>query len=215
MMNYQQMLTYVSNVLHKNGGERPANPAQHFRSRSAHCRRVYAWCKRLLEEEPLSGIREDVLLTGAIFHDCGYNTRSIPHEVLGAEIFREFMRSNYPSQTDLTAAVVEMILQHSRKELLSSPETCPELILLMEADLLDEEGALGIVTDCFTIAQNKNYSPDDIKAHLKKNACSILEQSPMVTPFAKGCWEKKQQLVADFFAAFEEDTMSSVELSLP
>lgn len=207
MMDFQHMLMYVQEALVKNGGEHSRNPAQQFRSRSAHCRRVYEWCRRLIREEQLPGIREDILLTAAIFHDCGYNGSGIPHEKLGAEIFRAYMGVHHPSLDTLTETVAGMILLHSDKALLRAPETPLELILLMEADLLDEEGAMGIVTDCFTLAGSNRFTAEYVRAHLRKNACSIAEQFPMVTPFAKRCWEKKQRIVADFYAAYEEDTL--------
>lgn len=205
MIDYQHMLQYVKDVLTCNGGEKSANPQQQFRSRSEHCRRTYEWCSRLLREEPISCLREDVLLTGAIFHDCGYNRQGIPHETMGAEIFRAYMNIHHPNQTELTETVCGMILLHSKKELLCTGYTAPELILLMEADLLDEEGAMGIMTDCFTIAHMERYDPDFIHNHLRNHAGSILNHTPMVTPYAKACWKEKQKVVSDFLAALEFD----------
>lgn len=205
MMDYQHMLRFVKEMLTNNGGENSTNPNQQFRKRSEHCRRTYGWCKQLLKEEPLTGLREEILLTCAIFHDCGYNDRGIPHETLGADIFRAYMDINHPSKTALKEAVAHMILLHSQKELLYAQDTVPELILLMEADLLEEEGAMGIVTDCFTIAQMGTIKLDYVKDHLKKHAGSILDQFPMVTPYAKTCWTEKQKLVASFLSALEHD----------
>lgn len=205
MMDYQHMLQYVKEMLTRNGGEHSANPHQQFRSRSEHCRRTYEWCKRLIQEEPLPGLRADVLLTCAIFHDCGYNAHGIPHETLGADIFRAYMDISYPFETTLTETVANMIILHSQKERLYSQDTVPELVLLMEADLLEEEGAMGIVIDCFTIAQMNNCKLDYMNDHLRKYAGSILDQFPMVTPYAKRCWHEKQTLVASFLSALEHD----------
>jgi uncharacterized protein len=44
--------------------------------------------------------------------------------------------------------VVFLVKNHSNKQLMTAKGTPLELILLMEADLLDETGALSIVWDC-------------------------------------------------------------------
>ena len=80
----------------------------------------------------------------------------------------------------------------------------PELIILMEADLLDEEGALRILwyvaTKAILGAENYKDFADYIQMGSDKRT-----NNPMVTPFAKELWDKKIQLVDMFQNELNKD----------
>ncbi len=78
--------------------------------------------------------------------------------------------------------VVYLVRNHSNKQLMTRSDTPLELILLMEADLLDETGALSV-----------NYS------------YASLNVNPMVTVKAKEFWQSKQKLIEDFIEHLSYD----------
>ena len=205
---YEGPLAFVQNALIANGGETPLNGFQSFRKRSAHCKRVLGWCNRLLINEPNINVDKKVLFLSAVFHDAGYNSFSEPHEQVGARVFQEYAEKHSLDEF-LFRKVEANILMHSDKSQLNLSDTPIERILLMEADLLDEEGAMGIVADCLTVAQQTPDSMgyDKVLQQLYSFASEILEHSPMITPYAKRCWSQKQCIVSEFIAALKNDLL--------
>ena len=83
---------------------------------------------------------------------------------------------------------------HSNKSLLKQDDTPIELILLMEADLLDETGALSIVFDCMSSGERYSDSYEEAYKRICKFSCRIFKENPMVTPEAIKIWEEKKNL---------------------
>ena len=96
---------------------------------------------------------------------------------------------------------------HSNKELLCVQNTKPELVILMEADLLDEEGALRAIWYCATKAIQGADRYSDFCDYIQMGTDKRLK-NPMVTPLAKELWDRKFKLVNDFVEElnFDADT---------
>lgn len=193
---FQQYLQYVKDYLLQNGGYYPPNPQYNFRSKYEHTLRVLKWCKVLVEDIPL--VNQEVLYTAAIFHDVGYGNgedKSL-HAEESARVFEEYAKEQ---NMDIAFAeqVTYLIKMHSNKELLNVPDAMPELVLLMEADLLDEEGALRVIWYCATKAIQGADSYFDIWDFIKMGSNKRLD-NPMVTPIAKKLWDQKINLVNQF-----------------
>ncbi|MCR5232007.1 MAG: HD domain-containing protein [Acholeplasmatales bacterium] len=200
MINYEEMLLYVKDVLTKSNAIKSKNPYHDFRDRFMHTKRVYEWTKVLHDELPVD---ENILYTAAIFHDIGYSKHKDEHAKVGAEIFKEYAIKN-GFDKDFTLKVYDIIYHHSDKELIKDPNSSNELIILLEADLLDEEGALSIVWDLMALGHMKDktyYDAIDALKHTK----NILKQDYMVTPKAKKIWESKKELVKLFMNELEKD----------
>ena len=103
-----------------------------------------------------------------------------------------------------------LIARHSDKSLLKEPDTELEMILLLEADLLDEEGAMGIVWDCMTMGNLHASSYARAYYHIMESS-NKEEPSPMVTERAKAIWEEKKEIVAKFVKLLEDDLMIGSE----
>lgn len=202
-LNYDDMISYVKEILLKNDGIRSQKPQLYFRNRVEHIGRVWGWTKRIAEGIPSCNL--ELLYTAAIFHDCGYTAYSKePHALLGAQIFKEYA-INHSFSEEFTNAVYEMILAHSDKGLLHKEGTPIEMIILLEADLIDEEGALGIVFDLLAAGHKNPTSYAPVFEEIMMHSAHILSQNYMVTPFAKEIWEKKKQLIQSFIQALKYD----------
>lgn len=205
---YKKYLIYVREYLTQHNGINSPNPLHPFRSRFHHTIRVLHWCFRLSEEE--TDIDREALYIAAIFHDIGYTDRNNEtHAKRSCQAFLEYARTQHMEQ-ELTEKVADMIEKHSDKELLAKADTSKELILLMEADLLDEEGAMGIVWDCMTLGNAHTNSYGNAYYHIMENS-NKPEPNPMVTQKAIRYWEKKKRIAAEFAEELKEDLMIGSE----
>ena len=184
---------YVERILTENGGQMSSVPFQSFRKRSEHCRRVMRWCIEIMEKEGLESVNRDEILFSAMFHDVGYNSQGIPHEEYGVKLFGDFLKNHF-IDPELAEKIKSNIANHSGKGGKIPDDISLELIMLMEADLLDEEGIMGVVADCLSEGMKGDLCNGYRGAYERicQYASDILEYSPMVTPYAAKCWEKKQ-----------------------
>ena len=77
-------------------------------------------------------------------------------------------------------------------------DTPLELIILMEADLLDETGALSVVWDCMMEGSEQIQTFDKAYNHIMNYSYKSINVNPMVTAKAKEFWENKQNLMKEF-----------------
>lgn len=210
---YTEMKEYVQELFehHK---ESIQESGSRFRNRFDHTRRVYCWVERLLEHEKRAGLREKELRSAVIFHDTGYILESVEHAKKSAEIYEKYMQRNQPKlgftkeETEFARYLIE---NHSHKEWLEEgADDIPiELILLMEADMLDEEGAMSIIFDCLEEGAKEQVSYEDVEQRLWIYPVHILEKNPMKTEAGKYYWEKKQNLVREFMEQLSMDMQKS------
>ncbi len=201
-MDFNKMLMFVHDILEKNDAIKPHKPNQCFRNRYEHSLRVYKWAKKLAVD--FENIDLDICLTSCIFHDVGYAYGQSDHPVNSVKIFKEYAKANN-LDSKFIDIVSNIIYVHSDKNLLKDPNSSPELIILLEADLMDEEGALGVVWDLFSEGMAKPDSFDCGLETLYKHSAHILNQDYMVTPLAKKIWNEKKELVRDFILQLKED----------
>ncbi|MDT8715362.1 HD domain-containing protein [Clostridium sp. 19966] len=199
---YEEHLKYVKEYLIAHDGEVPPNPFMEFKSKYQHTLRVFGWAKRLAEGR--KDVDIEALYTAAIFHDIGYSSEGKKsHSERGAKAFYEY---GIKSGMDLSfiEKVKNLIYLHSSKELLKEKDTPIELMLLLEADLLDEEGALRMVWYTLDKGINGANSYEDVYEHIVMGNNKRLVNS-MVTEKAKYYWNEKQKLVEIFTRELKDD----------
>lgn len=199
---HKEYLNYVKNYLTMHNRIVPPNPLMAFRSKYEHTIRVLGWAKRLAEGR--KDVDTDLLYTAAIFHDIGYSNGDKEfHAERGAKIFYEY---GIKTKMDLSfmEKVKNLISLHSSKELLKEKNIPIELILLIEADLLDEEGALRMVWYSLDKGISGAKSYEDVYKHIVMGNNKRLV-NPMVTEKAKYYWNEKQKLVETFTKELEND----------
>lgn len=205
---YEEHIKYVKEYLTEHNGIVPPDPRMAFRSKFQHTMRVFGWAKRLAEGR--EDVDTDILYTAAIFHDIGYsnNEGKELHAERGAKAFYEYgIRMKMDSS--FIESVKNMIYLHSSKELLKKKNVPIELIILMEADLLDEEGALRMVWYSLDKAIKGAESYEAVYEHILMGNNKRLV-NPMVTEKAKYYWNEKQKLVETFTKQLEDDIMSNM-----
>ena len=178
-----------------------------FRNRFEHSVRVFKWVKRLSVD--FDDLDYDVALTAALFHDVGYANGQMNHHILSKEIFISYAKENKFGD-EFINKVSYIIENHSDKSLLKTTKN-KELILVLEADLLDEEGSMGIVWDLLAAGKTANSYVAAIDA-IKRHSIHILSQDYMITPTAIKIWDEKKNLVKDFISQLYEDLFIEEEI---
>lgn len=207
---FEQYIQYVKDYFLQHGGYYHPDPRFNFRSKYEHTLRVLHWCKVLVADLP--AINSEILYTAAIFHDVGYGNSEDKnfHAEKSADIFNEYAIQQKMDEA-FAEQVTYLIKMHSNKELLKVQDTLPELVLLMEADLLDEEGALRVIWYCATKAIQGTDRYSDFYDFIQMGSRKRLD-NPMVTPLAKKIWEQKIKLVDDFANELLFDINTDVEI---
>lgn len=204
---YDDMFAHVAQTL-ADYDARSAQTAEPYRKRMEHTRRVYMWLERLLTAEAdLGAMDAHALRAATIFHDAGYarvTDNADAHAQFSVQIFNEYAAA-HGFDPQLQACIAGLIARHSDKQLLNAPDTPMELVLLMEADLLDETGALSIARDC--MAQGREEQPSYAGAYQSAAEQFAREgnQNPMATRQARAIWDAKQALASEFIRQLARD----------
>lgn len=198
-------------------------------SRFEHTKRVVAWTKRIYDlvtiknapgNEPgttfgdtafridKNKLRYDELIVASIFHDIGRNyvtSHLVSHAEAGVPATKEYLLSHGYDE-EKAEYICSLVARHSDKHLLKNPDTDPNLVILMEADLMDDMGAQGIVMDCMiTEIRNPRATFTDCFDHISRYTLRLQEDNPMVTSAGRKLWDEKTDLVKKFVEAFSRD----------
>ena len=201
------MIDFVKKTLEENDAIIDKRHNFVFRNRFEHSVRVFKWVKRLSVD--FDDLDFDVALTAALFHDVGYANGQMNHHLLSKEIFKSYAKANNFND-EFIDKVSYIIENHSDKSLLKTTKN-KELILVLEADLLDEEGSMGIVWDLLAAGKTANSYVAAIDA-IKRHSIHILSQDYMITPTAIKIWDEKKNLVKDFISQLYEDLFIEGEI---
>ena len=207
-MDFEKMMSFVKKILVDNDAILDKRHNLSFRNRYEHSIRVFKWVKRLSVD--YDNFDYDVALTAALFHDVGYAYGKVEHHIGSSKIFLQYAKDNNFDEK-FTEKVNYIILNHSNKNMLKESKD-KEFIVVLEADLLDEEGSLGIVWDLLAAGQNNPNSYLDAINEIKKHSIHILSQDFMVTPTAIKVWDEKKTLVKDFISQLYEDLFVEEEI---
>ena len=201
LLDYDDMLDHVRNTLEDNNKRRPNNPNHQFRDRFMHTKRVVAWSKRLMTD--YKDLNQEVIITSCIFHDVGYAFDKKDHAIYSAKIFVDYANA-HGFDRNFIKEVEWIILNHSDKSLLKTTDN-HNFIIVLEADLLDEEGALGIFWDLLAAGKKNSTSYYQALEELDKHSLHILNQDIMVSKSARYFWSEKKELVRDFMDQIRAD----------
>lgn len=147
-MNYANVIEFVRQQIADNG--RPPNYP--FRDRFEHTMRVYRWAIKL--QAKVGGDMEIIALA-ALLHDVGWE-EGREHGEVGAEIAVEYLDS-IGIEPEKIKRIGEIILIHDDKD--TEKDLSLECQVVMDADLLDEVGAVSVLWDSMATAceENANY----------------------------------------------------------
>lgn len=210
-LDYADMLSFVERTLEKSGSENMGYKIDIVYSRFEHTKRVLGWAKRLYEmADNKDDLNYENIMIATIFHDVGRNVSDgagIPHAQAGVPITRKYLLE-HGFESDRVECICSLVGSHSDKHRMLETDLDKNLLLLMEADLLDDMGALGIVMDCMiTEKRNPNACFTDCLDHIERYTYRMQQDNPMVTVAGRQLWDKKTKLVHSFVDALQEDVI--------
>lgn len=196
MMNYAEVIEYVKKMTAENG-----RPSMYpFRSRFEHTLRVYRWAIKL--QAKLGGDL-DVIVLAALLHDIGWDDGGRPHGEVGAELAVEYLDS-IGVDADTITRVGEIIMMHENKD--TDKELSLECKIVMDADLLDEVGAISVLWDSMATACEDEASYKKayyrIKSYYRNNKPKIRRCK---TDAARTEYTKRMQLLENFISQLEKE----------
>ena len=206
---YFEMVDFVRNKLNDKPTEDISAKGSIFYSRFEHTKRVLAWAKRLYDHaENKELLKYDELMIATIFHDVGrYKKCETPHAVTGVPVTREYLLA-HGYDKDKVEYICGLVGHHSDKWRMHDEDIDPNLLLIMEADDLDDMGAQGIVMDCMITEESHPAAAFyDCYNHIfdYTRRQQLEGSNHMVTPYAKAVWDEKTKLVTEFMDSFEQD----------
>lgn len=205
-INFEELFAYVKATLAAYDHHGGAAISGIKFSRFEHTERVYRWMMILAEDFAFE-IDMESLQIATIFHDIGYSLNKENmhfHAQDGAVLCREYLDSiGYLSEK--ADFICDLIARHSDKKELHREDAPLELVLLMEADLLDDTGAHGIVMDAWIQATKEDVSFESILEHIKKFSWKQMQTNPMRTEKARRIWEEKKELTNRFVESLTVD----------
>lgn len=198
------MIAFMRASLASNDLESTKSSPTLFRRRSEHSLRVLQWAEVLSQEH--KDIDLEVLKIAAIFHDVGYAScaNKKEHAAESARICDSYLKKIHYEESR-AQRIVAIVASHSQKNLLKEADTSIELKVLMEADILDETGALGVLWDCLVQGQRPEQTYTATYQHIRNFAAQAMKANPMVSAVGKRIWEQKRTLVEAFVKSLEQD----------
>ena len=194
-MNYAEVIDFVKEQTAVNG--RPPNYP--FRSRFEHTMRVYRWAIKL--QSKLGGDL-DIIVLAALLHDVGWDDER-PHGEVGAEIAVNYLDSLGVDPQKI-AKIGEIIMIHEEKD--TDADLSLECRIVMDADLLDEVGAISVLWDSMATAIEDEASYKRayyrIKNFYKTNKPKIKRCK---TEAGRLEYSKRMQLLEDFIFQLEKE----------
>ena len=213
--DYRGMLSFVKHTLEdvRTEGEREVgmHKMEFGYTRYEHTKRVLGWAKRLYDAtSDKTGLRYEDLMIATIFHDIGRavsRQTGVDHARAGVPLTRDWLLANGydPERAEYIAGLVGA---HSEKWRMRDPATDRNLVMLMEADLLDDMGLLGIVMDTLIVrARNAGAAFYDCYNHYERYTHPQQHDCPVVTPEARAFWDEKTESVDCFLEQYRKDIM--------
>ena len=213
--DYAGMLAFVKYTLGETQTEGESGIGVHKLefgySRYEHTKRVLGWAKRLYDATPdKAGLRYEDLMIATIFHDVGraVSARSGGnHAKAGVPITRDWLMSNgYDSGR--AEYIAGLVGSHSDKWRMKDPSIDRNLLMLMEADLLDDMGLMGIVMDTMIVRARKAEATFyDCYNHYERYTHPMQHDCPLVTPEARAFWDEKTRLTDCFVEQYRRDIL--------
>ncbi len=194
-MDYSEVIEFVKQKASDNSGAGNYS----FRSSYDHTMRVYRWAIRL--QAKLGGDL-DVIVLAALLHNIGYEPGRPTNEV-SAEVAVEYLDS-IGVEAELIVKVGEIIMICPDKE--TDKDLSLECKIVMDADFLDEVGAVGIMKDCMLTAVESDASYKRAYYRIKD---FYRQNKPLVrcckTETARTEFTKRMQLIENYIYQLEKE----------
>lgn len=191
--DYTAIMAFAEDKI--NRSERPKK--QSFRNRFRHTKRVIRWAEKI---HKIEGGDLEVIKIACIFHDVGWDNFK-NHAIVSKDIANEYL-SNIKYDNSKKIKVLEAIEYHNQRD--EDIKLNKESLIVMDADILDEVGALSIVWDCMTEGSESNSSYKSAYSRIIKFSNYIKEQrNKLKTRTGKQLYEERIKVIDNFIKELE------------
>ena len=153
-------------------------------------------------------------MIATVFHDVGRAvtaSRGGDHAKAGVPITRDYLLGR-GFDADRAEYIAGLVGAHSDKWNMRNPDIDRNLLMLMEADLLDDMGLLGIVMDTLIVrARKEDATFYDCYNHYERYTHPMQHDCPVVTPEARAFWDEKTEAVEQFIKLYRRDILIGAE----
>ena len=199
MMNYTKVIEYVKEQTAINN--RPSNYP--FRDRFEHTMRVYRWAIKL--QNKLGGDIEIISLA-ALLHDVGWDeNEEVSHADISAQMAADFLVEMDYDPVKI-GRVCEIIRRHEDQD--TKDELKLECQIVMDADLLDELGAVGVLWDAMATAVTLGDEASYKKAYARVRQYYKINMPKRVrakTTEGKREYQRRMDFVQSFITELERE----------
>lgn len=208
-IDYADMLDFVKKTLDTKTEGNGSFKLEISYSRFDHTKRVLGWAKKLYDASTdKENLCYEDLMIAAIFHDVGRaiaDDTHVPHAQAGGPITEEYLLKHGFS-AEKAAYIRGLVEGHSDKYLMKDPAVDRNLLLLMEADLLDDMGAMGILMDTMiTMSRNPQAQFTDCLDHIARFTQRQQKDNPLTSEAGRRFWDEKTALVDRYVEALKAD----------
>ena len=215
-----RMLCFVREILQPVDKLSKTGRAYPFRSRFEHTTRVIEWALRINEQEKADA---EIITVAGIFHDVGYIFGGEGHAKNSEKVFIDYVKEHglfgweqqgrqeqqgqqgshnqqgqQGSQEQPYQKIAAVISTHSDKKV-RDKQFSKEQIILMDADLLDEAGAMSVLWSCFTVAGQEAFNFRNTLAEIQKGYQRLQEDAELFrTDSGRSFHNQMQAYVGEF-----------------
>lgn len=172
-------------------------PTHHFRDRYSHTLRVLEWAKKIHKAE---GGDMDVITCAVYLHDIGWE-EGRNHADVSYEKARDFLKA-YDIKSRDKEKILEAIKYHNRRD--DFKKVSKETQIVMDADLLDEVGALSILWDAMAEGDEDEASYESAIERIKKYSNKLENELDLVvTKAGKEIYKERLKVRERFIEELE------------
>lgn len=169
----------------------------HFRDRYLHTLRVLKWAERIQE---LEGGDIEVIRIASILHDIGWQEGE-NHAITSKRLAEEYLSSIHYDK-DKLPIVLEAIENHNSRK--TDRQLHIESFIIMDADILDEVGALSIIWDAMAVAYEQEANYNIVYQRIKEYTKELKERAILLrTETGLKFYLERIKLIDDFLVNME------------
>ena len=191
-MDYKEMMEYVQQEI--NNSDRIERYP--FRDRYSHTLRVLKWAERIHKEE---GGDLEIVKIACLFHDVGWD-KDINHSYVSKEIAEKYLLGHGYNEEKLDL-VLEAVENHNFRN--NENEVSLESYIVMDADMLDEVGAMSIIWDSMASMLTENKSYYDVYERIKYYFNRMNHPERLKTKTGKRYYKERLRVIAQFIDELE------------
>lgn len=189
--DYEALLSFAELKIEEQD-DRPGKHRHPFRNRFEHTKRVMKWAERL---QSVEGGNYEVIMIASILHDIGWDHYR-NHAEVSRDIALEYLKGN-DFDDSLMEKVLEAVENHNNR--MEDTHLNIESYIVMDADLLDEVGAMSILWDSMAEGKLEEATYESAYYRIRKFTEKLIEdQALLKTKTGRTLYDEKLRFIEQY-----------------